>query len=165
MRILPLVRQVLSNLGLTITEVSGVLVIHPGSTPGGDPADQELWVYTPKHRTIAAMAGYFSLFPRLTFNYSGSPLPHTSEFAAVDPFGPASRLAADGQLPMMGNPSLDIGGAVLTGQATGYGATLSALVPQNMPGASIRRSFKTQPRPPWHPTSSWCAVTLLMFSI
>lgn len=139
---LPLVRQVLSNLGLTITEVSGVLVIHPDSTRGGDLADQELWVYTPKHRTIAAMAGYFSLFPRLTFNYSGSPLPHTSEFAAVDPFGPASRLAADGQLPMMGNPSLDIGGAVLTGQATGYGATLSALVPQNMPGGFNTPQFQ-----------------------
>lgn len=129
---LPLVRQVLSNLGLAITEVSGVLVIHPGSGPGGDPTDQELWIYTPKHRTISAMAAYLSLFPRLAFNYPSSPAPHTTELASVDPFGTVSRFAFDGQSPMMGSPNLDIGGAVLTGQATGYGATVSALVPQTV---------------------------------
>lgn len=129
---LPLVRQVLSNLGLTITEVSGVLVIHPESAPGGNPLDQELWVYSPKHRTIAALAGYFPLFPRLTFNYSSTAVPHTTDYATTDPFGTTSRWATEGQAPAMGMPNLDIGGAVLTGQATGYGASVSALVPQPM---------------------------------
>jgi len=137
---LPLVRQVLSNLGLTITEVSGVLVIHPETALGGNAADQELWVYTPKHRTVAAMAAYFPLFPRLTFNYSSSPVPHTTEFATTDPYGTSSRLAIEGTYPSMGSPSLDIGGAVLTGQTTGYGASLSAMVPQ-----SISTGFNTSP--------------------
>ncbi|MFN5699865.1 MAG: type II secretion system protein GspD [Betaproteobacteria bacterium] len=129
---LPLVRQVLSNLGLTITEVSGVLVIHPETAPGGNPMDQELWVYTPKHRTIAALAGYFPLFTRLTFNYSASAVAHSTDFATTDPYGTHSRWAYEGQTPATGGPSLDIGGAVLTGQATGYGASVSALVPQSM---------------------------------
>lgn len=137
---LPLVRQVLSNLGLTITEVSGVLVIHPETALGGNAADQELWVYTPKHRTVAAMAAYFPLFPRLTFNYSSTPVPHTTEFATTDPYGTSSRLAIEGTYPSMGSPSLDIGGAVLTGQTTGYGASLSAMVPQ-----SISTGFNTSP--------------------
>lgn len=129
---LPLVRQVLSNLGLTITEVSGVLVIHPETALGGNATDQELWVYTPKHRTIAAMAGYFSLFPRLTFNYSFSAVPHTTEFASTDPYGNALRMAMEGQNSAMGGTGQEFGGAVITGQTTGYGASVSALVPQTM---------------------------------
>jgi type II secretory pathway component GspD/PulD (secretin) len=67
-------------------------------------------------------------------------VPHTTEFATTDPYGTSSRLAIEGTYPSMGGPSLDIGGAVLTGQTTGYGASLSAMVPQ-----SISTGFNTSP--------------------
>lgn len=66
-----LVRLVLRNLGLELTEAGGAWVIQPQRA--GESAEDELetWIYSPRHRPIHSLVPYFRNFPRLHFTHSG----------------------------------------------------------------------------------------------
>lgn len=67
-----LVRLVLQNLGLELTESSGVWIIQPRRA--GEPMEDysELWIYAPRNRPIHSLMPYFQNFPRLHFTFSSS---------------------------------------------------------------------------------------------
>lgn len=68
---LPLVREVLNGLGLSMREVSGVLLIERRRPEEQKRADLDVFVYQPRHREVGSLATYFNLFPDIAFSYSG----------------------------------------------------------------------------------------------
>jgi type II secretory pathway component GspD/PulD (secretin) len=68
---LPLVRELLLAQGLSMRDVSGVLLIEKSTGDLSKPkAPAEVYIYKPRHRTVGSMSSYFGLFPDLTFSYS-----------------------------------------------------------------------------------------------
>lgn len=67
---IPLVREVLDGMGLTIRDVSGVLLIERKRQADKPKADTDTIIYRPRNRTVGSLSSYFSLYPDLVFSYS-----------------------------------------------------------------------------------------------
>ena len=127
---LPLVRQVLATLGLGMTEASGVLVIHQQTGRDLSQQGQDLWVYTPRHRTVASLAAYLGLFPKLSFAYTTAAGLQTGSWATMDTLGQTLPSMSPGTWPGAGGAA----GSWGAGAAGGAGWAGAEGVAGAMPG-------------------------------
>lgn len=66
--LLPLVRVLLDNLGLTMKEVQGVIFIDKKRDADKSAAEMDIFVYHPKNRPAGSLTQYLNVFPDVQFN-------------------------------------------------------------------------------------------------
>lgn len=94
--ILSVVSESLAASGFVLRKYEGVYFVERSGLP---PRDSELFVYTPKHRSVSDLSGYFSMFERLRF--TTTPAQTDTAYSGVDRDpgrlvvrGPSSDIAA-----------------------------------------------------------------------
>lgn len=68
--VLPLVKQLLDSLGLTMKEIQGVLFIDKKRDSDKSLAELDILVYRPKNREVGSLSQYLGVFPDIQFNFS-----------------------------------------------------------------------------------------------
>lgn len=94
--ILSVVSESLASSGFALRKYEGVYFVERSGLP---PRDSELFVYTPRHRSVSDLAGYFPMFERLRF--TTTPAQTDTAYSGVDRDpgrlvvrGPSSDIAA-----------------------------------------------------------------------